>query len=731
MKTARRGYLAPPRMSPRTLIFAALFLLAAAPATAQTPQRSPYVNGPVSSLLLDGDTLYVGGTFTVAGTAAGPLSFVSPDDGRVLRSQPGFSGRGDVYWWKNIASLQVHALLADGAGGWYAGGLFVRVDGRPRGSLVHLLPDGSVDPEFHVELTGTVRALARHGATLWVGGEIGELGGQHSEDLVALDAATGTPTGVDPFNWRSIDDLEVSGDRLYVAGMDGLISLDARTGQRDGWPTLPTDVKDVAVRDGIVYIAGDERVYGSETTGAVALRESDASLVTQFPITSGDAIELGDGVVIIRGSFRSKYGRTLGAFDPVTGADRGWFRDVIGYGSAGQIAIAGTRLYAAELEGVPGGFASFDLRDGSHVPWSPPLLGGRFRTLTAGNGIVAIGGDQAAVNGVARSNLAAFDLQTGAVKPFAPELRVNDGPFDPIVNPYVSTLRKVGGVLYAGGSFHTAGGVRQHNLAALDPVSGARLPFPETSAAVHDLAAAGDTLYVGGARGTLGGVQTDGLGAVSLATGAALPWAPAMGCDVDALAIAGATLHAGGCFGLRHYRERAEIAGPAVTGRVWTLLADATGGVWAGGEFAGGNIAHFGADGAPLVDAPVTDGPVYALALDGTTLHVGGHFTRAAGRAAHPRQPGQARGRRRRAPSIRARPTRSRRSPRCPAAGSRSAAGSTRPGTRRPVASPCSATADTRARRARSAAAPAADAGEDRRASLSAPRESPARVARR
>ena len=100
-----------------------------------------------------------------------------------MRTHPGFSG-GEA--------LEVRALAADGAGGWYAGGTFERVDGWERGGLVHLLADGSVDPDFHVEIAGPVDALARDGSTLWVGGA----------RLMALDAATGArlPGGTD---WRS------------------------------------------------------------------------------------------------------------------------------------------------------------------------------------------------------------------------------------------------------------------------------------------------------------------------------------------------------------------------------------------------------------------------------------------------------------------------------------------------------------------------------------------------
>ena len=115
---------------------------------------------------------------------------------------------------------------------------------------------------------------------------------------------------------------------------------------------------------------------------------------------------------------------------------------------------------------------------------------------------------------------------------------------------------------------------------------------------------------------------------MSLSTGAVLPFAPTLGCDVDALAVSGATLHAGGCFGLRSFRDLAPMPGPAVDGRVWHLREDGASGLWAGGAFAGGNVAHFAADGTPLLDSPVTDGPVHALAVDDGTVHLGGRFTR-------------------------------------------------------------------------------------------------------
>ena len=484
-------------------------------------------------------------------------------------------------------------------------------------------------------MLGTVTALALHGSTLWVGGALDEIGGANFYDLGAVDPATGAPLPVDPPHWNWINDLVVADGRLYIASDSGLISADAETGVRDGWkPEIYGSVEDIAVKDGIVFAAGSlERSWpGSDSRpGAVALRASDASLVAQYDaIYSGWAIEPGDGVVVVRGTSYGTQGRTIRAFDTLTGADRGFFADVVSYGK-GPIAVSGDRVYFAGLSETPGGFGSFDLRTGAPVPWTPPLSGGRVFRLAAANGVVAVAGYQMARDAVARNNLAAFDLRTGAVLPFAPEPRVKDGFFDPIVTPTVTALARAGSLLYVGGRFDSVGGTPQTNLAAVDPVSGARAAFPQATAKVHELAPLGGTLFVGGLRGKLGSVQNDGLGAVSLADGAVLPFAPTLGCDVDALAVSGDTLHAGGCFGLRSYRAGVAVPGPSLDGRpVSALLGDGAGGLWAGGEFA----AAWPTSTPPAARwpaRPVTDGPVYAFALTGSTLSVGGGFDPPAG----------------------------------------------------------------------------------------------------
>src|SRR4051794_22136572 len=67
---------------------ACLSLLFAAPALAtpaSVPAPFPWIDGEAEPLLVDGDTVYVGGTFDAVGTAAGPLVLADGGDASLLK----------------------------------------------------------------------------------------------------------------------------------------------------------------------------------------------------------------------------------------------------------------------------------------------------------------------------------------------------------------------------------------------------------------------------------------------------------------------------------------------------------------------------------------------------------------------------------------------------------------------------------------------------------------------
>lgn len=198
---------------------------------------------------------------------------------------------------------------------------------------------------------------------------------------------------------------------------------------------------------------------------------------------------------------------------------------------------------------------------GTVTDWHPALndavrtvATGYFRNAPGGPvSLVAVGGEFDAFGGVARRNLAAINLETGAVLPWRP---APDG--------VVRALHARAGMLYAGGDFthidqqarrHLAAfslGSRQlaswnpdadgpvHALASLavpaptenvSTTPGSRLPTPDAIV----------TIYAGGDFDTIGGLARSKVAAISAASGAATPWAPAGGKQFTTLGGAAAS----------------------------------------------------------------------------------------------------------------------------------------------------------------------------------------------
>lgn len=127
-------------------------------------------------------------------------------------------------------------------------------------------------------------------------------------------------------------------------------------------------------------------------------------------------------------------------------------------------------------------------------------------------------------------------------------------------------------------------------------------------------------------------------------------WVTGPGSTVLTVARSGTTLFIGGNFrsvgpstgaGVPVDQIRGLPLGryPRVGGGVEAVIADGAGGWFIGGRFAGvgglprWNLAHIRADGSVDSWAPNADGAVFALALRGSVLYVGGRFNNIAGKA--------------------------------------------------------------------------------------------------
>ncbi|MGV9194813.1 PKD domain-containing protein [Microbacterium sp. MC2] len=131
-----------------------------------------------------------------------------------------------------------------------------------------------------------------------------------------------------------------------------------------------------------------------------------------------------------------------------------------------------------------------------------------------------------------RSNLLAYDVTTGNLLPFAPQ-----------INGTVKSLALSpdGRTLYVGGSFSKVGDVTRFNVAAFDTVTGqlSNTFKPAIGGSYVNAIVATDTVvYFGGLIGAAGGISRQNLAAANASNGQVLGWAPTTDLQVDSMVMA-------------------------------------------------------------------------------------------------------------------------------------------------------------------------------------------------
>jgi hypothetical protein len=227
---------------------------------------------------------------------------------------------------------------------------------------------------------------------------------------------------------------------------------------------------------------------------------------------------------------------------------------------------------------------------------------------------------------VTRRHLAAVDLTTGDLLPWAPT-----------ANGGVDAMTTDGTTIFIGGAFTLVNNVSRIRLAALD-TSGTLLPF--TAAAnskVLALYLVGTTLYAGGAFTTLRGVARSSLGAVTT-SGRLLAWDPAANDTVRAItSVASGEIVVGGFFSevggqsIDHIDGLDPVNGQSMSwsypssAEVVGLVTGPDDNVYGAIAGSGGKVRSWTNDGH-LRWTVYTDGDVNAVAYYGGQVIAGGHW---------------------------------------------------------------------------------------------------------
>jgi hypothetical protein len=599
------------------LILAGLTLVGPRPIAAAT--STPWgTNGTVGAIAVSGNTVYLGGTFTIAGPATGSAMVISAATGEPIGSSLGVAGT-------------VRVVASDGDGGWFVGGSIVGIAGRPCSNLAHVLKDGSVDPWDPV-LDGPVRALARAGNTLYVGGDFRSADGQPRSAAAAFDTQTGKLTPWDPEVNGFVGALAAYHGSVFVGGHFTqignaahacLAKLSGDLGAAEPWSCdANTDVTAFAVSNDTLYVGGYFGLVqgqwrnmlaavNAETGGLLAFDPDGVSeIIGDYPVPSGvRALAIVGGSLYVGGHFVGMGGQPrigLAEVNRLTGIATTW-NPVIGpiydaYPSptVHTIDVQGTSIFIggefSTINGLERGYAArFDWPNGTLSDWNPRASDYVFALGSMQRQVMLAGGFTTLWSWQPRNCLAALDATTGALLPWNPQ---PDGY-------EVNALAAGGGKIYVSGAFSTIGGQPRSNIAAVDSISGLATPWdPQSNGYAFCMKLSGEALYAGGVFSSIGGASRPYAAKLDTVTGAATAWNPMCNDWVTSMAVDGGSVYLGGWFGQAGGQSRAHLA------EVDTALGLATS--W----------------------APDPNGILLALALDDSIVAVGGSFTMIGG-AAH------------------------------------------------------------------------------------------------
>jgi hypothetical protein len=412
---------------------------------------------------------------------------------------------------------------------------------------------------------GGVIALTLHHEKLIVGGGFRQ---GRNRNLVALDAASGAPTGHRLRIPRTVQSIATVSGTLYVGyarsrpGSSGLAAVNLATGRTRSWGAIRPDL--LAADATTVYMAGvsakDERasfpldrVYSARagTAHAVLRRVSppfagDARTL----VSQGGRLFVGGGFTGVGGAVR----HNLAAFDGRSGALRAWHPNASDAGCCGVtvLATAGRTIYVGgpfeRVSGAPRTGLAAVSGDGAGrvLPWRPRLSHWDIHSLAVGAGRVFVGGFLVLPGTKRDTHIAAFSMRgTGAQLPFSPRLGFE---FD------AGVMTVWHGTLVVGGQSviaYSAGGDGRHEL----------WRHSTDDSYVFAFAKRGATLYAGGNFGRVGRRPRRNLAAFALNRhGAVLEFAPAVPISVTALEMFGSDIVFGG--------EDADGDSPQVLGAV-------------------------------------------------------------------------------------------------------------------------------------------------------------------
>ena len=481
--------------------------------------------------------------------------------------------------------------VAQSGGTLYLGGSFTRVGPRTGGAVPTSDTTGQVQTPFP-QVNGEVDAMAPDGSGgYFIGGTFTAVGGVAISNAAHILANGTLDTSWNPNPNDQVEALAVSGSTVYLGGAftsvenstgsgsvtrDYAAAVDATHGYDTGWNPNPSSfVLSLAVSGSTVYLGGvfssveNSTGSGSVTRDYAAAVDATSGYDTGWnpnPNSEVDALAVSGSTVYLGGFFSSVENST-------------------GSGSV-------TRDYAAAV----------DATHGYDTGWNPSPNNEVFALAVSGS-TVYLGGEFTSVENSTGSGSVMRDYAAAVDATHGYDTGWNPNPSSPVVALAVS-----GSTVYLGGVFTSvenstgSGSVTRDYAAAVDATNGYDTGWnPDPNNEVLALAVSGATVYVGGVFTSVNGQARNDAAALD-STGSVTGWNPSPNNQVEALAVAGSTVYLGGGF-----TSVENSTGSGSVTRNYAAAVDATHGYDTGWN-------------------PSPSNQVFALAVSGSTVYLGGSF---------------------------------------------------------------------------------------------------------
>ena len=600
----------------------------------------------VTSLALDGNTLYVGGNFdTVNGNWRPNLFDINVVTGIV--SGINYQVNGGI------------AKILDTGSTLIVSGLITSMGGQPRNFLGELVKSSGLATAWNPNPNSTPLALFKNSNTLYLGGFFTNIGGQSRNYLASYDMSTGLLNAWNPNPDNNVRDFSTDGTHLFVSGyfenISGfprakLASFNLSDNSLTSWQISGATI--TAGAEAHIYHNGKLYVTANQINGnrwVAAFDSSSGVFDSSWDPNPDDlchTLSAYNNQIFIGGRFNtisnSKNRSYLAKLNPTTGAVQTAFNSNSD-NSVYALAVDASALFVGGEFNNIGGQArnrlvKLNKTNGNDSFWNPSPTS-HVNSLFLNGTTLYVGGAFTNIAGQNRNHAAAIDTSSGSAT-----------AFDPNVSSTVNTIHFDGANVYLGGAFTTVGGIGRAGLASVNPASGSlnNAWNPSADGEVKSITSFSSNIYVGGNFTQVAGQPRNFAAAIDSTTGNATPWNPNPFSNVNSIVASGSNIFLGGVFSsvgglIRNYLAAVDMStgsltnwAPTVNGVVKTVMINASrSAVYIGGDFTmvSGQSRNRAAalsltnPNAALIFNPNLNNSVHKIVEDTGEIYLAGAFT--------------------------------------------------------------------------------------------------------